>query len=220
MLYPTVRIDKPGPHGPDLRPLCMPEHRLQPLTGDYLGVVVEEEYVLCLGMGGGKVVDSRVVERFPERYDPVRYRGQVFQCLLIFAVVVDDEQLVIRVGRQPLDTFYATLQEGGVVPRRDNDTYFGLAFDLQLGSEMAGEMPVFHGTFEPPSLQSLGESSASSLSYVALIAVRRRKEMRRHPSMVQNLRDLVDLVSSLGGAQNQIVILTTFETLPEPTNLF
>src|SRR3712207_8810434 len=49
VLDPTVRVEEPGPHGTDLRPLSVLEHRLQPPAGDNLRVVVEEKYVLSLG---------------------------------------------------------------------------------------------------------------------------------------------------------------------------
>jgi hypothetical protein len=38
--------------------------------------------------------------------------------------------------------------------------------------------------------------------------------------MVQNLRDVPDLVGALGGAQNQIIVPATVEALPEPADLF
>src|SRR5918997_4381582 len=79
VLDPTVGIEQPGSYGADLRPLSMLEHRFQPSAGDHLRVVVEEKYVLYRGLGDGEVVDPRVVERFPKRDYPVRYRSEVFE---------------------------------------------------------------------------------------------------------------------------------------------
>src|SRR5215213_369986 len=71
VLDPAVRIQQPRPHGPYLRPLGVLEHSFEPAARAHLRVVVEEEHVLSCGVGDGEVVDPRVVERLPERDDPV-----------------------------------------------------------------------------------------------------------------------------------------------------
>jgi hypothetical protein len=145
-------------------------------------------------------------------------RSEVFERLWIAAVVVDDQQLVVAVGRKPLDALQATSEEGDVVPGRDKDAHLWVAFDLQPDPEATWEKAFVHGAFEASSLQRLGESPARPVSYGALVVTGGRGEIR--PAVVQNLRDMVDLIGSLRCSQNQIVVLATVEAIPEPTYLF
>src|SRR5215211_8139917 len=51
-------------------------------------------------------------------------------------------------------------------------------------------------------------------------SVSRVRGTGRGPPMVQNLRNVTDLVGALGGAQNQIIVLTTVETFSESADIF
>jgi hypothetical protein len=114
------------------------EHRLHPLPRDHLRVVVEQEYVLSLGVGDAEVVDPRIVEGFSKRDDPMGYGIQVLDGLRIAAVVVHYQQFVVAVGRQPLDAFYAIPEQGDVVSSRNYYTHLRLTLDLYPGTEAAG----------------------------------------------------------------------------------
>src|SRR5918997_5394548 len=202
MLDPAVGIEKPGPNAPDLGSLGRLEHRLQPPAGDHLRVVVEKKYVLSFGVGDGEVVDPRVVERLPERDDPVGYRVEVFERLPVAAVVVDDQQLVVAIGRQPLQALQATFEVGYVVSRRDDDAHLRLALDLESNPETVGEEPAFYGAFETSAVQSIGESPARSLLHAAFTAARGVEMTRGHPAVVQDFRDVMYIVGSLGCSQD------------------
>src|SRR5215212_9470914 len=139
MLDATVGVDEFGPHAPYLRSLSVLEHRVQPLAGDYLRIVVEEEHVLSLGLGDAHVIDPRIVEFFSERDDPVGCRSQVLDRRRIGAVVVHDYDLVVAVGRQALDALQAFLQQGDVISGWDDEAHLRLAFDLWSHSKAIRE---------------------------------------------------------------------------------
>src|SRR5215210_2015808 len=171
MLDATVGVDEFGTHGPNLRPLGVLEHRLKPLAGDHLRIVVEEEHVLSFGVGDTHVVDPRIVERFSEGDDPVRRRSQVLDRCRIDAVVVHDYDLVVAVGRQTLDALQAVLQQGDVIPGWDDEAHLRLAFDLWSHSKAAGEKTVFYGAFDASALQRFGESTMGTVFCTNSVAV-------------------------------------------------
>src|SRR5215204_2054753 len=170
MLDATVRIDEFGSHGPDLQSLGMLEHCLQPPSRDHLRIVVEEKHVLTFGLGNACIVDLRIVERFSERYDPVRRRSQVLDRRRIGAIVVYDYDLVVGVGRQALNALEAILQQGNVIPGRDDEAHFRLAFDLRSHSKGVREKSVFYGAFDVSTLQRFGEGTMSTDSGTTSVA--------------------------------------------------
>src|SRR5262245_2433086 len=63
MLYTAIAIEQPRSHRANLWPLCVLEHRRQPVGMNDLDVVVQEEQLLAARMRDAEVVDRRVIER-------------------------------------------------------------------------------------------------------------------------------------------------------------
>ena len=73
MLDIVVRVEKQRPDSADAVRLRETDHRLDPFRRLDLGVVVQEQDEVAVGVAGPDVVDAREVERFvePQHFDVV-----------------------------------------------------------------------------------------------------------------------------------------------------
>ncbi len=124
MLQRSVRVEEASSDGSDLGSQRVGHHLVEPARPDHLGVVVEETDELALGPLDGLVVDRREVEGLVVPEDP-RARafelGEVGERSRVAALVVDEDELVVPVGRLRADALDAASEERLAVACRDDD---------------------------------------------------------------------------------------------------
>src|SRR5262249_32961008 len=94
------------------------DHRLDPLRGLYLGVVVEKEDILAVRVTRAGVVDTREVERLLERQHLDRVTVEETQRLRVSRAVVDEHDAEARIRRPREDRVEAAAEVTRRVLRR------------------------------------------------------------------------------------------------------
>ena len=132
----------------------------------------------------------------------------------IRAVVVEHDDLEPGVARPVLDAAHAGVEQFVPVSRRDQDGHERRATQTVAGDGDPGAH-VFdpalvsappQGLLDRPPLQPLPLGVAEPLA-----AVRAGSGSGRHPSMVQGLGDMADLLRPLGDAEQEVLACAPFE---------
>ena len=141
----VVGVEQLGAHA--AHPLLLGEHDhfLQPAGGDDLGVVVEEQQVFTGGKLGAEVVQGAVVEAGALPADHPEGVGMLFfqlfvgaEGLVLFAVVLDDQDLKVGVSGLGVDGLDAGAQVLGMVAAGDQDADLARMLDGVVGLVEAG----------------------------------------------------------------------------------
>ena len=101
VLYQAIGIEEFGTDGTDVWPNGMADEFGEPFWGDDLGIVVEKNQNLAVGLAGGKIVDGGIIEGVVVGEHPdARIIGELCQvrlCVVFGGLVVDDQNFPIGV---------------------------------------------------------------------------------------------------------------------------
>ena len=212
-----------------IRPLRIHQQLLDPVHGNDLRVIVEKQDILAVRGGGTGVVYLRIVEsltgllrrsalrRILILHDkdtiPVRTARQfriVFCRGLLRAAVLDDDDLIILIRRLVQNRGDAALQVLRVIAVRDNNGHQRVALYLigDLEDRLKGTRTGDAEIFEPMAAQMIRHRAARRLNGIALRADIARGRSGVLPPVVQQLRNMDDMLCLVREAQDHVVILT------------
>src|SRR5207302_4310664 len=132
VLDAAIGIDEPGAHGTDLGAHGVLDESLQPVLGQHLGVVVEEQQKVAVDVRRAVVLNAGVVVIVAVVENAAREVGEVGVGLGLLALIVDDEEFVIIVRRLLDDAGDARLEQVEPVARGDDDRDQWLAGNVVL----------------------------------------------------------------------------------------
>ncbi len=232
MLEAPVLDDQAAADGADPGVGRVHHHPLDPVGGDHLHVVVEQQQVLALGDRGAVVDLFREAERAVEEDDPEPVAGDLAELgedLGRGRAVGDDDDLVVVVGRGLDDAADAVGDEddllepdfAAVPGGRDDDADRGPS--LEPGDELvdAGVVEVALDPRRQPDPLAVGlERPGPGFE---------RPGLRRfaaagggggeHPPVVEDPRHVGDLPRPLGDPQDQVPVLGALELGVEAADL-
>ena len=212
-----VRVEQLGTHAAHPLLLGIHDHLFQPGGGDDLGVVVEQKQILTGGELLAEVVQGAVIEALALPGDDLEVIGVLFLHPLIgpeglggLAVVLDEDDLKIRVGGAGVDGLHAGLQVADVVAGGDEDAHPARMVDGVVGLVVArrtrDEGHIVHG-HAAAGVMSL-EGSNARVDAVGLGGDVAGRAAGAGTPVIEGVGDVDDLPGRLGQAEEELIILT------------
>ena len=223
MLDGVVRVQQLDAHAAHALLLGIHDHLLEPARGDHLGIIVEQQQVFAGRFLGAKVVQGAVVEAGAL---PVQH-PQVVRVLLLqlfveaegavlLAVVLDDEDLKVRIGGLAVDGIHAGAQICPMVAAGDQDAHLAGLCDGVVGLvEARGVGDHGHVIHRHAHALVVGTQGLHG----GFQTVHLGRNVACHAGgagapVIQQVRDVHHLFGLLGQAQVQVIILAAVELRP------
>ena len=226
MLDGVVGVPELGSDGADLGALRVRDQLGEPVRGDDLDVVVEEDQVIPPRLPRGFVVDAREIERegiFEETDGPLVLQGmEICDRALLVAAIVYQNDFVRRVSGLVANAFDTLAHELLAVPGWNDDrnqrARLGQAVTYALDGHLGDGLD---GRRDTHPLQMFLDGKPCPPGRVVFLAGTDRSAAGQHSPVIQDARDVADLrgLDTLDEAQRKVVILCTLEPLPEATDL-
>ena len=144
MLNGVIGVEQLCTHTAHPLLLGVHDHLFQPVGGDDLGIVVEQQQIFAGGILLAKVVQSAVIEALAlPGHDLEVVRVLLLHPLVgaeglgLLAVVLDEDEFKIRVGGAGIDGIHAKLQIPDVVAGGDEDAHPARVLDGVIGLVIA-----------------------------------------------------------------------------------
>ena len=216
MLNGVIGVEQLCTHTAHPLLLGVHDHFLQPVGGDDLGIVVEQQQVFAGGILLAKVVQGAVIEALAlPGHDLEVVRVFLLHPLVgaeglgLLAVVFDEDELKIRVGGAGIDGIHAELQIPDVVAGRDEDAHPARVLDGVIGLVIArgagDEGNIVHSD---PAAGIVGlEGRNACVDAVGLGGDICRRAAGAGAPVIQGMGNVNDLLSLLRQAKEQLVIL-------------
>ena len=200
------------------------QHFLDPARTDHFHIIIKEEKITSLSFFYSKIIDCSIVEPFfPCQYPCLRITpGKVliiFKSLLLFAVVLDDQNLVILPGRFLINRRKTFLKIINMVFIRNNDRHKRLALNLYMAPVPARVFCHLYFRFNADSAIMFLDCTASSLICISFALRIRRNRIHMTSPVIQHFRNMNHLFRLLAAAQNKIIILRAVKLRSEATDL-
>ncbi len=213
----VIRVEQLRAHAAHTLLLGVHDHLFQPSGGDDLGIVVEQQQILAGGVLLAEVVQGAVVEALALPCDdPEGIRVFLLHPLIGaeglggLAVVLDEDDLKIRVGGAGIDGLHTGLQVPDMVAGGDEDAHPARMLDGVIGLIIARRARdkgyVIH-RHTAAGIVSL-EGSDAGVDAVGLGCDIAGGAAGAGTPVVEGMRDMDDFPGLLGEAEEELIILT------------
>ena len=212
----VVRVQKLCAHAAHPLLLGVHDHFFQPARGDDLGVVVQQQQIFAGGILCPKVVQGAVVEALALPGEHL----QVFRVLLLhpligaeslrlLGVVLNEKDLIIRVGGAGKDGLHTGLQIPDMVAGGDEDAHPARVGHGVIGLVVArGTGDEAHIVHRHAAAGVMGlEGRNACVDAVSLGRDVAGRAARAGAPVVEGMGDVGDLRRLLGEAEEEVVIL-------------
>ena len=223
-----VRVEQLCAHAAHAVLLGVHEHFLDPARGNDLGIVVEQQQVFAGGFLCTEVVQSTVIEAGALPCDDPQVPVLLLQLFVaaegsfFLAVVLDDDDLKVLIGGLVIDGFHTGAQVPGVIAAGDQD-----ADPARLCKGVIRLVKARRARDHGYTVHRDADPLVVSIQCLdcCFQAVGLGRDIAGHAGgagtpVVQQMRDMHDLVCLFGQAQVKIIVLTAVELRPLVTAHF
>ena len=197
-------------------------HLVEPVAVDDLEVVVQQADQRGVGLAHAKIVDRGVIEFAGERHHAHAARirlasaralgrelREVGERLRLVAVIVDDQDLEVRVRGLGEQTLHARLEDVEAVARRDDQRHARRRVGERVVDAPVRALGRRDGRGDADADEMLADDLLRGLRGVALRADEHRGRAGHAAPVVENLRDVPDAVAggALDDAHREVPVL-------------